>query len=334
MWLDGASSSVVFANSLEFAFNVGKIIISICRSFVFEVGGALQVIFTAMILLCVNVRSKSNMCGSLIEVNCFYLVAVVGHIIFEVVTALVVLVIVAGYLVLLELPHKPSLPLIIKSWSGLHENNVAALAASGIVVGIWSFRAVDAFPVFGIRAFGRAFNLAQMILLLAHAIIPPQLPLMFTGHGAFPARCLHSRFVTTVIIALVNISREPSVLSSPYAVLLIEFSVVWLDITCTELGRVNGITSDSPRVAGLFGVLRSLWYPRSRRRMHDPLFLFCILFAKSWLFGLYLFVVVLDEIVKVSFFLGVVERIGLRLCTTSDLLDLLLRSGLLCSLRL
>ena len=185
MRLDDASSPVVVADTLEFGLDVGKIIISICRSFVFDMMGTLQVIFAAVILLCVYVRGKSNMRGSLVEIDGFHLVAVVGHIVFEVVAALVVFV--SDYLVLLAPAHEPPLPLIVKSGRGLGKNDVAALAASGIVVGIGPFRSVDALPVFGIGAFGRTFDLAQMILLLRDAIIARQPPLVFTSHGTSPA---------------------------------------------------------------------------------------------------------------------------------------------------
>lgn len=155
--LDDASSPVVVANSLKFGLKVGEIIVSVCRSFVFDVMGTIQVVFTAVVLLGVDVRGESDMCGSLIEIDSFHLVAVVGHIIFKVVTTLVVFII--DYLVLLTLAHESPLPLIIEGRCGLCKNDVAALATPGIVVGIRPFGSVDAFPVFGVRAFGRTFDL-------------------------------------------------------------------------------------------------------------------------------------------------------------------------------
>ena len=254
MRLDNAPSPVVFANPLKFGLNIGEVVVSVGRSFVFHVVGTLEIILTAMILLGVYVRSKSNMRSPLIKIYCFYLVAIVGYIVFEVVTALVVFII--DDLVLLTLAHESSLPLIVEGRRGLSKNDVATLATSGIVVGIRSFRSVDAFPVFGVRALGRTFDLAQMILLLGHAIITSQLPLVSTSDGTSPAVWIYSGFITAVIVALVNVSRKPGVIIvCLLIVLFVEFSIIRFNIASAELGRVDGLISDSPHLTGLFGVL-------------------------------------------------------------------------------
>lgn len=134
MRLDDASRPIVLAHSLEFGLDVGKIIISVCCGFVFDMMSTLQVVFSAVVLLRAHVRGKPDMRGPLIEVDGLDLVAVVGHVILEVVTALVVPIV--DYLILLALPHESSLPLIVEGRGSLCQNDVTALATAGIVVRI------------------------------------------------------------------------------------------------------------------------------------------------------------------------------------------------------
>lgn len=97
-------------------------------------GGALQIILTTVILVSVYVRGKSYMRGPLIEIYGFYLVAIIGYIIFKVVTTLIIFIILTYNLILFTLSHESSLSLIVKSRCGLNEYNVASLAAASVVV--------------------------------------------------------------------------------------------------------------------------------------------------------------------------------------------------------